>query len=170
MTMNKMHVIHMLISFIYWFFKESVILVSGMPKVCEYIDGCAKQFMCDLAIYLMTVLLSSYVIIRYPIINAIGHVRIVVDGLNATEKCYFTGEMELIRKLVSNNTTHIEILPSVSKDASVKFVDQFIHILNNKERLNEIKGITKCKRENHFSNINGVYKMFKVNLILVTEV
>ena len=69
MTMNKMHVIHMLICFIYLKNSESEILVSGMSTVWEDTDGCAKQYMCALATYLMTVLSSSYVIILYLSIN-----------------------------------------------------------------------------------------------------
>ena len=53
--------------------------------------------------------------------------------------------MELIGKLGINDTTKIGILPSASKDVSIKFVDQCIHILNNKEILNSIKGSTKMK-------------------------
>ena len=59
--------------------------------------------------------------------------------------------MELIGKLASNNTSQIGMLPSASKDVSVNFADKYIHILNNKERLNEPKGGTKIqKRESLF--------------------
>ena len=51
--------------------------------------------------------------------------------------------MELISKLASNNTSKIEMLPSASKEVSIKFEDQCINIINNKELLNGLKGITK---------------------------
>ena len=54
--------------------------------------------------------------------------------------------MELIGKLGSNNTTNIGILPSASKYVSIKFSDQCLHILNNKEILNGIKGIKKIQK------------------------
>ena len=54
--------------------------------------------------------------------------------------------MELIGKLASNNTTNIYMLPSASKDVSIKFSDQYLHILNNKEILNGIKCITKMQK------------------------
>ena len=44
--------------------------------------------------------------------------------------------MRLLGKLASNDTSKIGILPSASKDTSVIFPDQFIHILYYKERLN----------------------------------
>ena len=65
-------------------------------------------------------------------INAPCHENKVVDGINATDKRYLKGEMELIGKLVSNDTADIGMIPSASKDFSIKFADHCIHILNNK--------------------------------------
>ena len=57
--------------------------------------------------------------------------------------------MELIGKLESNYTSNIGIIPSASKDISIKFADQCLHIINNKERLNGLKVITKMQK-NHY--------------------
>ena len=53
--------------------------------------------------------------------------------------------MELIGKLGSNDTTSIGMIPNASKDVSKTFVDQCLHILNNKESLNGLKRITKIQ-------------------------
>ena len=58
-----------------------------------------------------------------PSINSPGHGKNVDDGIN-------------IGKLEINNTSMIVTLPSASKDISIKFADQCIHIFNNKDRLN----------------------------------
>ena len=59
--------------------------------------------------------------------------------------------MELIGKVGSNDTTKIGMLPSSSKDVSIKLEYQCLHILNNKEILNGLKGSTKMqKRESIF--------------------
>ena len=130
---------------------DSGILVCGMSTVWEDTDSCDKQYMCALAIYWMILLLSSCGILTNITINAPGHWKNVVDGLNTTDKNYLKGEMELIVKLESNDTSNIGMLPSDSKDVYIKFSDQFIHILNNKERLNELKGSTKIQnRESLF--------------------
>ena len=110
--MNKIHFIHILICFIYLKIIESGIFMSGMPTVCEDTDGCAKQYMCALGIYLMTVLSSSYVIIIYREINVPGHWESVVDGLNATYKCYLMEEMENIGKLGTNDTINFGMISS----------------------------------------------------------
>ena len=69
-------------------FFESGILVSGMSTVWEDNDGCDKQYMCALVIYLMVVLSYSYSIIMDNAINEPGHGNNVVDGINATSKIY----------------------------------------------------------------------------------
>ena len=78
--------------------------------------------------------------------------------------------MGLIGKLSRNDTSNIGMLPSASNGISIKLADQCINILNNKERLNGLKVSKKCKRENHYSNTNHVYTMFKGNMMLTTEV
>ena len=62
--------------------------MSGMSTIWEDTDCCAKQYICALAIYLMTVLSYLYGITMYRTINAPGHGKNIVDGLNATDKLY----------------------------------------------------------------------------------
>ena len=89
-------------------FLESGILVSDMSTFWEETDGRAKQDMCALAIYSMTVISYSHGIISDCAINAQGIGKNVVDGLNAKDKHYLKGKMELVGKLVSNYTTKID--------------------------------------------------------------
>ena len=51
--------------------------------------------------------------------------------------------MELLVKLESNDTSKIVIIPSASKDVSIKFSEQYLQILTNNDWLNWIKGSTK---------------------------
>ena len=59
-----------------------------MSTVWEDTDGCAKTYRCALAIYLKTVLSSSYGIIMDRAINPPGHGKNIVDRLNATYTRY----------------------------------------------------------------------------------
>ena len=119
--------------------------MSGLSTVWEDTDGCTKQYMCSLSVYLMNLLSSSYGIITDLAINAPGHGKNVVNRLNATDKRYFKGKMELVVKLASNNSTNFEVILSASKDVSFKSVDQCLHILNNKEIFNGLKGTTNIQ-------------------------
>ena len=74
------------------------------------------------------------------------HGKNAIEGLNVTDKSYLMRKMKLIGKLGSNDTTNIEIIPRASKDVSIKCSDQCLHILNNKEGLNGLKGITKMQK------------------------
>ena len=55
-------------------------------------------------------------------INAPDHGKNIVDGLNTTYKRYLKGGMELLGILEINNTSKIGMLPSASKDISIKYV------------------------------------------------
>ena len=54
--------------------------------------------------------------------------------------------MYFIGKLASNDTSNIVMLLIASKEVFVKFADQCINIINNKERLNGLKGSTKIQK------------------------
>ena len=58
--------------------KDSGILVTDVSKVEEVTNGCAKQYICDLAIYLMTVLSSSYFITMDRSVNTPGHGKMLL--------------------------------------------------------------------------------------------
>ena len=59
--------------------------MSGISTVRENTDGCPKKYRCDLDIYLMTVLSSSYDIILDRAINAPGHGnKELFEGTNGT--------------------------------------------------------------------------------------
>ena len=53
--------------------------------------------------------------------------------------------MEIISKLGSNYTAKIRMITSASIYVSIKFAYQCLQIINNKEVLNGLKGITKIK-------------------------
>ena len=53
--------------------------------------------------------------------------------------------MELLGKLASNDTSNIIIIPSASKYVSIKFAEQFLHILNIKGGLNGLKSSAKIQ-------------------------
>ena len=95
----------------------------------------------------MTVLSYSYDIIMDHKINSPDLGNNVFDGINATDKRYLKGEMEIIDKSASNNTSKIVMIPSASKEVSIKFVDQYIHITNNEEISNGLKGSTRTQNK-----------------------
>ena len=53
--------------------------------------------------------------------------------------------MERFGKLASNEKPKVGIMPSASKYASIKILEQCLHIINNNNQLNGLKARTKCK-------------------------
>ena len=51
-------------------------------------DGCAKQYRCSIAYYLMSYLSKSYQIVIDRALDTPGHGKYVVDGFNAIQKRY----------------------------------------------------------------------------------
>ena len=51
-------------------------------------DGCAKQYRCSIAYYLMSYLSTSYQIVLDRSVDTPGHGKYVVDGFNAVQKRY----------------------------------------------------------------------------------
>ena len=51
-------------------------------------DGCAKQYRCSIAYYLMSYLSKSYKIVLYRAVDTPGHGKDVVNGFNAVHKRY----------------------------------------------------------------------------------
>ena len=68
--------------------------------------------------------------------------------------------MELVVKLGSNDTKTIGMLPGTSKDVAIQFADQCLHILNNKEIFNGLKGGSKMQdRESLFKYQPQIYNV-----------
>ena len=66
----------------------------------------------------------------YLSINAPGHGKSVVYGINATYKRYLKGKMELIGKLASKYTSKIGMFLSDPQDVFNENTDKYIHILS----------------------------------------
>ena len=63
-------------------------MTTQFSKIWENTDGCAEQFRCASALYLMSVMSRCYSIIIDRGIFSRGHGKEVVDGLNAVDKSY----------------------------------------------------------------------------------
>ena len=61
--------------------------------------------------------------------NAPGHGNNIVEGINTMDKHYLKENMVLIFKLGINDTSNIGIIPSSSKEVSIKISDQCIQRL-----------------------------------------
>ena len=64
------------------------VLKTSLITIWENTDGCAEQYICASALYLMSVMSQTYSLIIDRGISAPRHGKEVVDGLNAVDKRY----------------------------------------------------------------------------------
>ena len=68
--------------------KNNQLLTTSLSTIWENTDGCAEKYRCASALYLMSVISQTNSLIIDRVIIAPGHVKEVVDGLNAVDKRY----------------------------------------------------------------------------------
>ena len=68
--------------------KKKQLLGTSLSTIWENTDGCAEQYRCASALYLMSVISQTYSIIIDRGISALGHGKELVDVLNAVDKRY----------------------------------------------------------------------------------
>ena len=84
-------------------------MTTSLSTIWKNTDGCAEQYTCASALYLMSVMLQCCSIIIDRGISEPGHGKEVVDGLNAVDKLY-------IYQLISN----VQLPGSVIFDSYIK--------------------------------------------------
>ena len=77
--------------------KDQKLLTSTLSTIWENTDGCAEQYICVSALYLMTILSQRHPIIFYRGISETGHGKGVVDGLNSIDKRYMYQLMSTVQ-------------------------------------------------------------------------
>ena len=83
--------------------------MSTLRTIWENTDGCAEQYRCTSALYLMSVLSQLQSIIIDRGISATGHGKEVVDGINAIDKRYMYQLMSKVQ-LPGSRTFDSQIL------------------------------------------------------------
>ena len=68
--------------------KNKQVLTTSLNTIRENTHGCAEQYRCSSALYLMSVISQTYSLIIDRGISAPGHRKEVVHGLNAVDKRY----------------------------------------------------------------------------------
>jgi hypothetical protein len=127
--------------------KERNIWLGGCTELLDT-DGCSKQYRCGNSIYLNSVLSSEHGFVIDHAVNAPGHGKDIVDGLNATDKNFLKQKMCLVGTPgAQNQETRMEAAAMV--DGAAKSLAEECHRLcTNEERACGVKGGAKhAKRE-----------------------
>ena len=112
------------------------VLTTSLSTTWENTDGCAEQYICASALYLMSVMSQTYSIIIDCIISATGYGEEVVDGLNAVYKRYI-----------------YQLMSKVQIPGSVRFYSQIkMHTGTEKKDLSLAKEFRNHLEEEHRQN------------------
>ena len=114
----------------------------------EFTDGCKKQYRCNVVVYLLSYLASAYAITINRQIDAPGHGKGVVDGINAIDKNYLSKMMNLI--MTPEVITSKDRMSSATmiEGAEKSFAKECLRLCSNPNRKTGVKSEKKsAKRE-----------------------
>lgn len=110
-------------------------------------DGCAKQYRCWNAIYLLSLLASIHSVVVDRAIKAPGHGKDIVDGLNATDKRYLR-ELMLNVKAPEDDREKRMNATTMSEADLESFAEECARLCSMIDRESGVKGQSKhAKRE-----------------------
>ena len=99
-------------------------------------DGCAKQYMCSIAYYLMSYLSTSYQIVLDRVLDTPGHGKDVVDGFNALQKRYLATCLRMIstpeKHKIDSNRMCVE---AMTEKGEVSFADECKRLLDIRDEI-----------------------------------
>ena len=81
--------------------------MPALSTICGNNGGCAEQYICATALYLMSVLSQRYSIIFDWGISAHGNVKEVVNGIDSIYKRYIYQLISTVQLTVSKTLIHI---------------------------------------------------------------
>ena len=123
-------------------------LCAGLT-VWDDTDGCAKQYRCGTAFFLLSVLAGEFGIAIDRAIGAPGHGKDVVDALNATDKVYLRKMMCMIGTPEANDSEARMRAHSMLGDEKMSLAEESARLCRLPERAHGVKseGGKRTKRE-----------------------
>ena len=94
-------------------------------------DGCAKQYRCSIAYYLMSYLSTSYQIVLDKAVDTPGHGKDIVDGFNAVQKRYLASclRMPSTPEKHKTDSKHMRV-EAMAEKGEVSFFEECKRLLN----------------------------------------
>jgi hypothetical protein len=109
-------------------------------------DGCAKQYRCGTALYLLALLAVTYDIVIDRAIGAPGHGKCEVDGGNAVDKQFIEKKMCLIEAPDAEASARRMAAHAMAEGALLSFAAECVRICSTRERAEGVKSEGKSKK------------------------
>jgi hypothetical protein len=109
-------------------------------------DGCAKQYRCGTALYLLALLAVTNGIVVDRAIGAPGHGKCEVDGGNAVDKRFIGKKMCLIEAPDAEASNRRMAAHAMAEGAISSFASECVRICSTRERAEGVKSEVKSKK------------------------
>ena len=118
------------------------------PTLFDNTDGCASQYRCGNALFLLSLLASAYGIVIDRAIGAPGHGKDLIDGMNAVDKRFLQEAMRRLAKAAGDEESN-RMEPSTMVEGEAKsLAAECIRLCSDKSRAEGVKSAGKyAKRE-----------------------
>ena len=124
------------------------LLTKRKSTVLEVTDGCGKQYRCGNALMLLSVLARKYEIIIDRAVDAPGHGKGVVDGIQGSEKNFIRRKMCMTNKNGIDSQEDRMEAAQISDDTPTSFAKECIRLCSAESRkMNVITHKKNKKRE-----------------------
>jgi hypothetical protein len=137
----------------------NLLLQRGVLKcggwILDHTDGCAKQYRCGTALYLLALLAVSYGIVVDWAIGAPGHGKCEVDGANAVDKRFIETKMCLIEAPDCEASSRRMSAHAMAGEALTSFAAECARICSTRERSEGVKSEMKSKKREDSSRMKA---------------
>ena len=110
---------------------------QSFPDDCcilDHTDGCAKQYRCGNALFLLSALCQKYKIVIDRAIAAPGHGKSIIDGLNAVDKTHLRRRMMMSNPLADKTSEKCVNVYNYTNNTANSFANECARICAQKAR------------------------------------
>jgi hypothetical protein len=125
---------------------ENLILQKG-GLLLDDTDGCTKQYWSATALYLLSLIAVTYVIVYDRVIRAPGHGKNEVDGLNAVDKRFITEKMSLVVTPEVNESLKCVASEALAEGVSKSIAEEVARLCSDITHVEGVKSKGKYKKE-----------------------
>jgi hypothetical protein len=137
----------------------NLLLERGVLKrsswILDHTDGCAKQYRCGTAMYLLALLAVSYGIVVDWAVGAPGHGKCKVGGANAVDKWFIETKMCLIEAPDGEASARRMSAHAMAGEALTSFAEECARICSTRERAEGVKSKIKSKKREDSSRMKA---------------
>ena len=133
---------------------------KAFPNDCcifDHTDGCAKQYRCGNALFLLSALCHKYKIVIGRAIAAPGHGKSIIDGLNAVDKTHLRRRMMMSNPLADTRSEKCLNVFNYTNNTANSFANDCARICAHKARSSGVLHSSNYSARSKSSKLSNRY-------------